>query len=290
MIPMSVISGYLGAGKTTFLNRLLSEPTERTFAVLVNDFGEIAVDEQLISYRDGQVVALRNGCVCCQIGDDLLDAIDAILQSDLKPDHILLEASGVSHPGKLIQIARAEPELVPAGVLTLVDAVNHMAQRRDPLLADTLLAQIAAADQILVTKTDLVGQPQLATLLAQIHSDHAQVSIALAADAVPANLDLPETVKAQVGPPPVHPRYETWSYRGDAVVDAAALEQVCAAQAGALLRLKGFVKTDDDRRRMVHFAGRHWTAESMLSTGPTELVAIGHAGSFDPRALAALTQ
>ena len=137
-LPVSVISGYLGAGKTSLVNRLLSGDHGQRIMVLVNDFGEIALDESLIESRDGDLIALANGCMCCQIGGDLYDAIDQILKRRQNLDHLLIETSGVADPAKIGQIAIAEPELRLNAILVLVDALNFSDGMADPLLADTL--------------------------------------------------------------------------------------------------------------------------------------------------------
>ena len=144
-LPMTVISGYLGAGKTTLVNAILSGDHSLRIAVLVNDFGKIAIDERLIGGRDGDVIALANGCMCCQIGGDLYDAIDRILRMRERFDHLLIETSGVADPAKVAQIAVAEPDLEMSRTVVLVDAVNFAGILAHPRLNDTLLRQLRSA-------------------------------------------------------------------------------------------------------------------------------------------------
>ena len=187
-LPMTTISGYLGAGKTTFLNRLLAEPDGVRYAVLVNDFGDIAIDEGLIDNQTGDVIALSNGCVCCSIDGDLYQALDGIFTNADHPDYLVLEANGVADPAKLAQIAEAEPELRNAGILTLVDAVNISAQLADAKLRDSVLRQIVCADQIALSKTEKAGGDDVLDLIADLSAFAPGRAITIAAAVAPVSL------------------------------------------------------------------------------------------------------
>ncbi|MBU2409056.1 MAG: GTP-binding protein, partial [Gammaproteobacteria bacterium] len=165
-IPLSVIGGFLGAGKTTLLNRWLREAGGRRIAVLVNDFGALNIDAELIAASSGDTVALTNGCVCCQIGDDLSRALMQLLASGTRYDAVVIEASGVSDPWRIAQLGVADPGLVLEGVIVLVDAGAVLAQARDLLLADTLERQVKAADLLVLNKIDTVSTEQLAQVRA----------------------------------------------------------------------------------------------------------------------------
>ncbi|HNB43617.1 MAG TPA: GTP-binding protein, partial [Burkholderiaceae bacterium] len=153
-IPLTVIGGFLGAGKTTLVNRLLAEAGGRRIAVLVNDFGALDIDAALVANSAGDTVALSNGCVCCSIGDDLAAALLRVLEASPRFDAVVIEASGVSDPWRIAQIGLAEPALELGGVVVLVDASAALGQSRDPLLADTLLRQLHAADLLVLNKID----------------------------------------------------------------------------------------------------------------------------------------
>ena len=173
--PFSVIGGFLGAGKTTLLNRLLAEPRAPRCAVLVNDFGDIAVDAALIDARGGETIAMQNGCICCSIGGDLARAIAAAL--DLQPAHIVVEASGVAHPGRIAAVARVSPELRPGRVFVLADAGALRAQLNDAWIADTVAAQLRAADHILVSKLDAQPPREQAAVIDQLARDHPAAAL-----------------------------------------------------------------------------------------------------------------
>lgn len=153
-LPLTVIGGFLGAGKTTLLNHWLKAAQGARLAVLVNDFGAINIDAELIASADGDTMALTNGCVCCQIGDDLSAALIRVLESEVPFDAVVVEASGVSDPWRIAQIGRADPGMSLDGVIVLVDAGSVLMHSRDPMLCDTLERQLRAADLIVLNQTD----------------------------------------------------------------------------------------------------------------------------------------
>ncbi len=155
-VPMSVLGGFLGAGKTTLLNRILSARHGVRYAVLVNDFGEIAVDGSLVAAHDGQTVTFANGCVCCSMGDDLVGAIDRLLDADRVPEHILVEASGVADPRPIADIATLHPGLRRDLVVVLADAETVRSRHDDERLRDTVSRQLGAADLVVVNRCDRV--------------------------------------------------------------------------------------------------------------------------------------
>ena len=153
-LPVVIVAGYLGAGKTTLVNRILRE-ADRRLAVMVNDFGAIAIDAELIAAHEGDTIQLANGCICCTIGADLFTAFSRVLDMRPRPDALVIEASGVADPGKLAALARAEPDLRCDGVTTLVDAVNIEALLADPRVGRAVRGQLEGADLLVVTKEDV---------------------------------------------------------------------------------------------------------------------------------------
>ena len=155
-MPVTVIGGYLGAGKTTLINRLLAETDGRRLAVLVNDFGAVNIDLDLIVAKDGETIGLPNGCVCCTIGDSLGDAIDQVMALEPRPDHILIEASGVAEPAKVAAYGQGWPGCRLDAVVVLVDAERIRALAIDRFVGSTVLRQLEQADLLVVTKIDLI--------------------------------------------------------------------------------------------------------------------------------------
>src|SRR5690606_3122833 len=167
--PVTVLTGYLGAGKTTLLNRILTEDHGKTYAVIVNEFGEVGIDNDLIVGADEEVFEMNNGCVCCTVRGDLIRVLSGLMKRKGKFDAIVVETTGLADPGPVAQTffvdddVRAKAEL--DSVTTVVDA-KHLPLR----LADSKEAveQIAFADQIILNKTDLVSEDELRNVEAQI--------------------------------------------------------------------------------------------------------------------------
>lgn len=157
MIPVTVLGGYLGAGKTTLLNHLLREAGGLRLAVLVNDFGVINIDADLIESRDGDVLNLAGGCVCCSFGSDLVGALIELAQRGPAPDHVLIETSGVALPASVARtVGLASRELGLDAIVVVADAETVRDRAADRYVGETVRMQLADADLIIVSKRDLV--------------------------------------------------------------------------------------------------------------------------------------
>ncbi len=288
-LPLTVISGYLGAGKTTLLNAILARPLGQVITVLVNDFGEIAIDESLIDNQTGDTIALTNGCVCCTIGGDLFDAIDRILSRQPRPDRLIIETSGVADPAKISQIAVAEPELAPDRTVTLVDCVNILHDLVDPLLADSLLRQLRAADLIVLTKTDLTDAAQSDAVLEALAKARPGIPVHATGTNTLASETLFQASRSKIATTPAHDHgveYATWSYCGPATVGPKALKSASRRSQSGCLRLKGYARAPGGECFAVQRAGMQWTQTKTPASDPaTRLVAIGLAGEFSAAAL-----
>ena len=162
-LPLTIISGYLGAGKTTLINRLLKLADGRRLAIKVNDFGSLPIDADLIEARDGDLVTLTGGCVCCSFGDDLMQSLFKMRGLDPAPDHIVLEASGVALPGAIAStVGLFERDIRLNGIVVLVDVEALPRLLRDTYLLDTVENQLSAAHLFVLTKTDLVTGDDIA--------------------------------------------------------------------------------------------------------------------------------
>jgi G3E family GTPase len=168
-IPVTVLTGYLGAGKTTLLNRILSEPHGKKFAVIVNEFGEIGIDNELIVNADEEVFEMNNGCICCTVRGDLVRIIDGLMRRKGKFDAIIVETTGLADPAPVAQTFFMDEAV---GAKTKLDAVVTVADAKwlKERLKDAPEAknQIAFADVILINKTDLVTPAELSEIEARI--------------------------------------------------------------------------------------------------------------------------
>jgi G3E family GTPase len=162
-VPLTLLTGFLGAGKTTLLNRILTADHGLRVAVLVNDFGAINIDSQLIVGVEGETVSLSNGCICCTIRDDLLEATVQVLQRPDPPEYILVEASGVSDPGEVARTFLILRNYVLVdSILAVIDAEQiRELQGKNAILA---LDQVGVADIVVINKVDLATEDDLEEL------------------------------------------------------------------------------------------------------------------------------
>ena len=163
-VPFTVIGGFLGAGKTSLLNHILVQSSGIRCAVLVNDFGDLNIDESLVSSHDGQTISLANGCVCCSISNDFNQTMINLVKRIEEFDQVLVEASGVSEPNRIMDIARLDPELSPNGIVVLVDAEEIQKHAGNSYVRSVVVKQLQTAELLIVNKTDLVSREKLALL------------------------------------------------------------------------------------------------------------------------------
>ncbi|KIC14191.1 CobW family GTP-binding protein [Leisingera sp. ANG-Vp] len=269
-LPVTIISGYLGAGKTTLINRLLSEDHGLKLTVIVNDFGAVNIDDALIQETEGGKLALTNGCVCCSMDGDLSLALHQVVNQPERPDHLVIEASGIADPVSIANTVLNESGLSYAGIVTLVDAVNAGNLLNDPLVAPQAEQQVRAADLVIATKCDEISEP-LSELLNKAGARTPTVLngspvAELLFDVVP--LPKGRAVAA-------HPAYATWQHRSSKVLDRRALGDKLAERPAGLYRMKGFVLTTGGAYEL-HVVGRHVEAKR-CEAEETLLVALGPA-------------
>ena len=184
-IPVTVLTGFLGAGKTTLINRLLREAHGRRFAVIENEYGEINVDADLLVKDGGEtIVQLTNGCVCCTVRGDLADALERLAQrrdaGEIAFDQVLIEPTGLADPGPIVRTFMAgttvQSRYFLDGVVTLFDGVNGLRSLAESVEAQ---AQLAYADRVLVTKTDLLAGPEaIDAVIAGVAAANAVAAVA----------------------------------------------------------------------------------------------------------------
>ncbi|MCA1916221.1 GTP-binding protein [Methanospirillum hungatei] len=164
-LPVYIITGFLGSGKTTCINQVIRSTGDTRFGVIVNDFGSVSIDQHLIEAADGQVIALENGCICCSLRKSLSESIELFLQPDNRPDVLVVEASGVADPAGILSLLAGEEmrkRVRVAGVICLVDADGIRSVSW--IMSHLVRKQIRSSDLILLNKTDLVSASVVATV------------------------------------------------------------------------------------------------------------------------------
>src|SRR6266478_9221275 len=276
-IPTTVLTGFLGSGKTTLLNHILSRHDTRRVAVIVNEFGEVGIDGQLVIGAEEDILELNNGCICCTVRGDLTRAIGNLFASGRVVDRILIETTGIADPAPIIQSFVLDETLRSSvdldAIVTVVDAKHIIEQLHN----EEAREQIAFADAILVNKIDLVPDREVEELIRLIRSLNplariyrtTSCNIDLACVVGVRAFDLRNALKLdpQLLTDSTHEHDQDIgcvSIRGPGAVDATLftrwLNQLVQAQGRDLLRIKGIIDLEGESRRFV-FHGVHMTLD-----------------------------
>jgi len=273
-IPVTVLTGYLGAGKTTLLNRILSEPHGKKYAVIVNEFGEIGIDNDLVVGADEEVFEMNNGCVCCTVRGDLIRIIDGLLKRRGRFDGILVETTGLADPAPVAQTFFMDDNV---GGRTALDAVVTVADAKwlKDRLKDAPEAknQIAFADVILLNKTDLVTPEELKDVELRIRAInpyarvHRTTRCAVPVDKVLGqgafDLERILAIEPEFLDSDLHTHDEdvqSFSFATEKALDPDKffpwIQELVARQGPDILRSKGILSFNNDPQRFV-FQGVH---------------------------------
>ncbi len=274
-VPILLVAGFLGAGKTTVVNHVLANAGGRRIAAVVNDFGAINIDAELIAGAADGVVSLTNGCICCSLEGDLLRTLAALLRRTPRPEAIVIETSGVADPGDIVRnlmdpvIWREAPLET---VLCVVDAAA--ADAKDDALQR---AQVRAADVIALTKTDLADAAASDRVRAAlrainpravvVEAVHGEVPMALL---FPADPDAPSAPRDPGRPGPVADRFETIAWTSERPISLPRLQAAIGRLAPKLARVKGLFECLEQpgRQLLLQFAGGRATLAPAGSPPP----------------------
>lgn len=302
LVPVTVVAGYLGAGKTTMINELLADNHGRRLAVLVNDFGAVNIDAALIADHDGQTISLKNGCVCCSIADELGDALDRVLALEPAPDQIVIEASGVADPANVAAYGQGWPGCRLDAVVVLADAETVQARSRDQFVGELVVRQLRRADIVMATRCDLVTEAGLAAVVdwlaetapgAPILTRRAgQLEPELLLEAAQP-VDRPSRQPPHAGNGPAEAAFDSAVVEVDGTLDRDRVEAALRDWPESVLRVKGVLHLEGPAGglHVVHGIGRRWSIEpapdGFDSSRTGKLVVIGLAGTLHDHDLTA---
>ena len=291
-IPVAVIGGYLGAGKTTLVNHLLRHAAGRRIAILVNEFGDLPIDEDLIEAEGEDMIAISGGCICCSFGSDLTAALIKLSELAPPPDHVVIEASGVAMPGTVALSISILPGFALAGVVVLADGERVQAQAEDDYIGDTILRQLSDADVIVHSKTDLQpddGAVEAVESWLQAMAPQAKI-VPTTQGRVPPDIILGLTgpnAKPQASPH-ADAGYESRAFRHIPPCVPGDLAQKLATGPYGVIRAKGFLRDCEGASWVIQTVGQRFEAQRSQKLDPAGLVCIGRRGALDTAALEAL--
>lgn len=314
-IPVTILTGFLGAGKTTLLNRIIHGEHGRRVAVLVNDFGMINIDSQLVVDVEGDMISLSNGCICCTIRGDFVAAVEQVASRADAPDYIVVEASGVSDPIDIGLTFQSIPKVYIDSILAVIDAEQIQSLSNE--FAVLAMNQIGVADIVVVNKIDLVTPEQLEAVRGYIRkiardarvfeTSHADVPLELVLGV--GRYDISRLTTRAPHDIHVHSTddhhthahdhdhsmvFSTWNWVSGEPVSLRALQRVLDQLPTSVYRGKGIFFTADtpDQRVVVQMVGRRvmvtmgapWENEQLRTS---QFVLIAAHGALDPDALQA---
>ncbi len=293
-IPVTVIGGFLGAGKTTLVNHLLRNADGLRIGVLVNDFGALPIDRDLIVGSDGDTLEISGGCICCSYGSDLMEALLELPQRRPGIDRVLIETSGVALPGMVASAVGLLEAYALDGIVVLADAETVRRQAADAYLGDTITRQLAAADLVILNRCDLIAAGARDETLRWLEEQVPNGRVVPAErSVVPAELvlglrggDRASGALRTPGGIAASMLYESVEITSDRAVDVDRLAQALAAPDAGVLRAKGCLRDIGGRLVVLQIVGRRFEcAEAPAGETPGTLVAIGLRGQLDRAAI-----
>ncbi len=299
-IPITILSGFLGAGKTSVLSHILQSNHEKKIAVLVNDFGKLNIDAALIVAVEGETISLTNGCICCTIRDDLMKEVLCLLSKETPPEHIIIETSGVSDPTLV-----AHTFLMPAlenlvaveNIITVVDA--DLALDLDEEYKNLAIRQIKIADIVIINKIDLASDQKRKDLQAHIKNIVPTVrTLETIGGRIPIAVvfgsDWNSALRNWDIKPVLPPDFRTWIYSSESPFTFMALRKALEELPSAIFRVKGFIQLEKTPSNpgLLQITGGRSSLRLHHKFKPeqkkTQLVFIGKKSDTDDKAVNAL--
>lgn len=292
-IQVTVIGGYLGAGKTTLVNHILRTADAR-IAVLVNDFGDINIDEDLIASQDGDTISLANGCICCSLVDGFSSALETVQALDPVPERLVIESSGVADPATVAAYGHG-PGLTLDATIVVVDGETIRKKSRDEYVGDTIIGQLGSGDIVVMNKVDLITDEDATATREWLAERCLDAVIIDAANGVVDPAVLFGVVEPR-DPGAAHQHvdgdnhqhaeslFEAWSWSRNEPLSTAAIDNLMDTLPETVVRAKGLVLIDEepDKVMTLQRVGQRWTLRPFGPRGASaesRIVIIGFHGA-----------
>lgn len=294
-IPVSVIAGYLGAGKTTLINNVLRQNNQngknKKIAVLVNEFGELSIDEDLIEEKNEKIISIAGGCVCCSYGNNLVEAVMEMKQRNPKPDNLIIEASGVAIPNRIAASVSLIEGVKNDAITVIVDAQNIKKQYENSFVSDTIEKQMNGAHLLVVNKCDEITKPKLEEVKKWVNTkiekakiietNYAKVENNIIFDV--ADTGVGDNYEKEMENHSVSNPFVSMSFETSATMDEEKLASELA-QLPEVIRAKGFVKNEKGEIVCLQIVGGTHKAEIWNKQNKKNaLVVLGVKGQLDEK-------
>lgn len=282
-LAATIIGGYLGAGKTTLVNHLLRHANGQRLAVLVNEFGALPIDEDLIEATDEDLISIAGGCVCCSFGSDLTAALMTMAERQPVPDHIIIESSGVAMPRAIAANIGLMQQYVLAGVVVLADSETIQTHAADEYIGDTVTRQLNDADLIVQTKNDLLIQSRSVVINEWLKTRHPQAGVIQTEQGnAPGEIVLGQfnTRESQRISPHSDDTYHSEVFKIPQRCNAQQLAATLTQSNAGILRAKGFVIDHSGQTQLLQVVGKRFTLLPYEVCMKPQIVCIGLRGKF----------
>lgn len=279
-VPVTLIGGYLGAGKTSLINEMLAR-TDVPIAVMVNDVGDINIDAALIERQDGDTLDLTGGCVCCSLKNGFLEAFDQLRQRDTPPEHVVVELSGIANPASAAGFA-STPGFTLDSIVTLVDLDQFLRwEDESSVVADAVRSQVRSGDLIVLTKKDLVDEARVAAVRSRVEELAPDRRIVLA-DSIHSlaglvNLGARKPVADMGAGASLFDQHQTSVINIPGTITRLGLGQLLDDLPESTVRAKGIVQIETGELLIVQIIGNRRSVEPLPmaeTTEPTDLVVV----------------
>ncbi len=278
--PVTIVGGYLGSGKTTLINHLLAKADGSRLAILVNDFGDLAIDAQLIEGQEGDVINLSGGCVCCSYGNDLTSALMQLNVNDI--DQVVIESSGVALPGAISSSLSLLGGYVVSSVVVLVDASTIQQHAGDKYLADTIERQLASADLIAMNKCDLINDEKKREIHDWLRRQYTACKVIEVQESeIPKVLVLVASTRTKPDNRSIQGTdhdasiYRAFTLSLPEKYDVSVVAEKLAYTGNGLLRVKGFVEDLNGVMQTLQMVGSRWSVQPAPQGVSSGLICIG---------------